>query len=79
MCFKPPKPPKVYADPALKQQQLDARASAAAQKADDKEQRTQMALERASGRVGRNGLLGNPGAGGYASPLPRSLFVTVGG
>jgi hypothetical protein len=79
MCFKKPKTPKVYADPALKQQQLDERAAAAAIRAEDKERRTQDRVAALSGRLGRNGLLGAPGAAGFAAPAARSLFVTVGG
>jgi len=78
MCFKkPPKPPKIYADPALKQQQLDVRDDAAAQRAADKESRTEQKLAALSGRMGRGGLLsGGAGGAGYAMPAARSLFVT---
>lgn len=81
MCFKkPPKPPKVYADPALKQQQLDTRADAAAIRAADKEARTERKLAQLSGRMGRGSLLsGGLGGAGFAMPAPRSLFATVGG
>lgn len=80
MCFKKPKPPKVYADPQLKQQQAAARDDAAALRAADKEARTEAKLAQLSGLMGRGSLLsGGRGGAGFAAPQARSLFTVVGG
>lgn len=80
MCFKkPPKPPQVFPDPQLREQQKAARDDAAAARAADKQARTEAALARLSGAIGRNSLIsGGVGGAGFAAPAARSLFVTVG-
>lgn len=75
MCFKAPKPPKVYVDPALKSDQLDARDAAAAIRAADKQRRTDERIAGLSGRFGARALSGS--AAGVGAPLQRSLFTQV--
>jgi len=78
MCFakKPPPPPKVYTDPALQVQQLDARDDEAALRAEAKDRRIEERMSQLSGRMGRGATLtGGRGGMGYATPAARSLFA----
>lgn len=76
MCFKPPKPPPIVEDLALKAQletsQFDERTRRTALKAS----RLDDTLAQLGGGIGRRSLLsGGKGGAGFAMPATRSLLT----
>lgn len=75
MCFKPPKPPKVVEDPALKQQVENATQAERERRTENKNARLEEALQSMNGGYGRRSLLtGSRGGAGFMATAVRSLI-----